>query len=112
MIYHDSEASWPNGASESRLIRVSVAGRRPAVRPPNVRPRSNRPQGGQMIEIIPQVVDAAFLYFHTRCSTGDEMAPFVDEMRKGLPNTYIWAGDGCIEGRSDDPIMGNALSTA
>ena len=63
-----------------------------------------------MIEIIPNVVDAAFLYFHTRCSTGDEIAPFVDEIQKGLPNTYIWAGDGCIEGKSDDPIMGNAVS--
>lgn len=30
-----------------------------------------------MIEIIPNRVDTAFLYFHTRCSTGDEIAPFV-----------------------------------
>ena len=63
-----------------------------------------------MIEIIPDVVDTAFLYFHTRCSSGDEVAPFVDEIRKELPNTYIWAGDGCIEGKSDDPIMGKAVS--
>jgi len=63
-----------------------------------------------MIEIIPNVVDTTFLYFHTRCSAGDEIAPFVDEIRKGLPNTYIWAGDGCIEGKSDDPIMGKAVS--
>jgi len=63
-----------------------------------------------MVEIVPNVVDTAFLYFHTRCSTGDEIAPFVDEIRKGLPNTYIWAGDGCIEGESDDPIMGKAVS--
>ena len=47
-----------------------------------------------MIEIIPGVVDSAFLYFHTRCSSGDEIAPFVDEIRRGLPNTYLWAGDG------------------
>jgi hypothetical protein len=64
-----------------------------------------------MIEIIPDVIDSAFLYFHTRCSAGDEIAPFVDEIRGELPNTYIWAGDGCIEGRSDDPIMGEAVST-
>ncbi len=63
-----------------------------------------------MIEIIPNTVDTAFLYFHTRCSTGDEIAPFVDEMRKELPNTYIWAGDGCIEGKQDDPLMGKAVS--
>jgi hypothetical protein len=63
-----------------------------------------------MIEITPNVVDTAFLYFHTRCSSGDEIAPFLDEIRKELPNTYIWAGDGCIEGESDDPIMGNAVS--
>jgi len=63
-----------------------------------------------MIEIIPNAVDTAFLYFHTRCSTGDEIAPFVDEIRRVLPNTYIWAGDGCIEGKSNDPIMGNAVS--
>jgi hypothetical protein len=51
-----------------------------------------------MIEIIPQLVDSAFLYFHRRCSSGDEMRPFANEIRLALPNTYIWAGDGCIEG--------------
>jgi hypothetical protein len=63
-----------------------------------------------MIEIVPDAVDSALLYFHTRCSSGDEIAPFVDEIRKGLPTTYIWAGDGCIEGKSDDPIMGKAVN--
>jgi hypothetical protein len=63
-----------------------------------------------MIEITPNSVDSAFLYFHTRRSSGDEMAPFVEEMRRELPNTYLWAGDGCIEGRTDDPIMGRATS--
>ena len=63
-----------------------------------------------MIEIIPEVVDTAFLYFHTRCSSGDEITPFLDEIQKELPNTYIWAGDGCIEGKYNDPIMGNAVS--
>ena len=63
-----------------------------------------------MIEIVPQVVDSAFFYFHTRCSTGDEIAPFLDEIRTARPNTYIWAGDGCIEGQFDDPIMGKAVS--
>jgi len=67
----------------------------------------------KMIEIRPRVVDTALLYFHTRCSTGDEISPFVDEIRKGLPHTYIWAGDGCIEGRikgSADPLMGREVS--
>ncbi len=63
-----------------------------------------------MIEIVPNVVDTALLYFHTRCSAGDEIAPFVDEIRSQLPRTYIWAGDGCIEGAGDDPVMGNAVS--
>jgi hypothetical protein len=63
-----------------------------------------------MIEIIPDVVDTAFLYFHTRRSSGDEIAPFVAEIRRELPNTYIWAGDGCIEGKTDDPVMGRAAS--
>jgi hypothetical protein len=63
-----------------------------------------------MIEIIPNIVDAAFLYFHTRYSTGDEIAPFVDEIQESLPNMYIWAGDGCIEGEINDPIMGKSVS--
>ncbi|HTX91521.1 MAG TPA: hypothetical protein VMC09_09910 [Anaerolineales bacterium] len=63
-----------------------------------------------MIEIIPDIVDTAFLYFHTRCSSGDEIVPFVGEIRRELPNTYIWAGDGPIEGKADDPIMGKAVS--
>jgi hypothetical protein len=63
-----------------------------------------------MIEIIPNILDSAFLYFHTRCSTGNEIAPFVDEIQKELPNTYIWAGDGCIEGNQDDPLMRKAVS--
>ena len=63
-----------------------------------------------MIEITPDRVDSAFLYFHTRCSTGDEIAPFVDHLREELPDTYLWAGDGPIEGRYDDPIMGKSVS--
>jgi hypothetical protein len=63
-----------------------------------------------MIEIVPNVVDSALLYFHTRCSSGDEIAPFLDEIRASLPNTYIWAGDGPIDGKTDDPVMGNAVS--
>ena len=63
-----------------------------------------------MIEIIPNIVDTAFLYFHTRRSSGDEIAPFLDEIQEELPHTYLWAGDGCIEGESDDPIMGKAAS--
>jgi hypothetical protein len=62
--------------------------------------------GDLMIEIIPDVVDSAFLYFHTRRSSGDEIAPFVDEIRATLPHTYLWAGDGCIEGQLDDPVIG------
>jgi hypothetical protein len=62
-----------------------------------------------MIEIVPNAVDSAFLYFHTRQSTGDEIAPFLDELQAGLPNTYIWAGDGNIDGTAD-PIMGQAVT--
>lgn len=63
-----------------------------------------------MVEIVPNVVDSALLYFHTRRSSGDEIIPFLDELQKGLPSTYIWAGDGCIEGNSDDPVMRRAVS--
>jgi hypothetical protein len=34
----------------------------------------------------------------------------LDEIRQGLPNTYLWAGDGPIEGQADDPIMRHAAS--
>jgi hypothetical protein len=63
-----------------------------------------------MIERIPEKVDSALLYFHTRRSSGDELLPFVDELRARLPNTYLWAGDGPIDGRLDDPIMTRAVS--
>jgi len=63
-----------------------------------------------MIEIIPDKIDTAFLYFHTRCSSGNEIAPFLDEVQQELPNTYIWAGDGSIEGDINDPTMGNAVN--
>ena len=63
-----------------------------------------------MIEIIPKKVDTALLYFHTRRSCGDEIVPFMDEIRKALPNAYIWAGDGPIEGKTDDPIMGKEVT--
>ncbi|MGA2489569.1 MAG: hypothetical protein ABSF99_05200 [Anaerolineales bacterium] len=63
-----------------------------------------------MIEIIPDDVNSAFLYFHTRRSNGDEIAPFADEICAGLPNTYIWAGDGYIEGQADDPVMEKTVS--
>jgi hypothetical protein len=62
-----------------------------------------------MVEIIPQAIDTAFFYFHTRRSTGDEIIPFVDDIQKALPTTYIWAGDGCIDGEADDPLMGKAV---
>ena len=55
------------------------------------------------------MVDSAFLYFHTRCSTGDEIAPFVDRLREELPTTYLCAGDGPIEGKNDDPLMGKSV---
>jgi hypothetical protein len=64
-----------------------------------------------MIEIIPDEVETAFLYFHTRCSAGDEIAPFTAEVRAGLPKTYIWAGDGPVEGAGDDPVMGKGSRT-
>ena len=63
-----------------------------------------------MIEIIPDIVDTAFFYFHTRRSSGDEIAPFVEEFRQELPHTFIWAGDGCIEGRLDGPLPSPGLA--
>jgi hypothetical protein len=63
-----------------------------------------------MIEIIPETVDSALIYFHTRWSSGAEIAPFLDEIRRRLPTTYICAGDGPIEGQADDPIMRKAVS--
>lgn len=63
-----------------------------------------------MIDNIPNTADSALLYFHTRWSSGDEISPFVDEMRAGLPNTYLWAGDGNIDGSTDDPVRGKAVS--
>ena len=62
-----------------------------------------------MIEVIPQKSDAAFLYFHTRCSRGDEIAPFLHELQAELPTTYIWAEDGPIDGNSE-PFTGQAVS--
>lgn len=64
-----------------------------------------------MIEVTPPRVDSAFLYFHTARSSGEEMAPFLGELRAGLPNTYLWAGDGGIEG-TGDPLMGGTVSYA
>jgi hypothetical protein len=52
-----------------------------------------------MIEIIPNVVESAFTYFHKRHSSGDEITPFVDMISNGMPDTYIWAGNGPIEGQ-------------
>jgi len=63
-----------------------------------------------MIEHIPDSVDSVLLYFHTRCSSGDEIAPFLDELRDDLPHTYLWAGDGPIDGTIDDPLMRKAVS--
>jgi hypothetical protein len=62
-----------------------------------------------MIEIIPKVVDTAFIYFHTGCSSGDEIAPFLDGLQTGLPHTYIWAGDGYID-VVGEPFMGDAVT--
>jgi hypothetical protein len=63
-----------------------------------------------MLEVVPDTVDSAFFYFHTRCSTGEEIKPFVSEIQRELPSMYIWAGDGGIEGR-EDAIMGSAVSS-
>ena len=63
-----------------------------------------------MIESIPETVDSAFLYFHTHRSTGDELTSFLPELQRKLPQTYLRAGDGPIEGKNDDPIMGRATT--
>lgn len=55
-----------------------------------------------MIEIIPENVKGAFIYFHSAGQTSEELRPFLEIIRTGLPDTYIWAGDGFI---SDSPLM-------
>ncbi len=62
-----------------------------------------------MIEIVPACVNSALLYFHTAHSSGNEITPFLEELQAGLPHTYLWAGDGGIEG-STDPLMGRSVS--
>lgn len=62
-----------------------------------------------MLDIIPPVIDTAFFYFHTRRSTGYEIAPYVADLQRALPTTYLWAGDGGIDGADDDPVMGRAV---
>jgi hypothetical protein len=64
-----------------------------------------------MIEIVPDQVDTAFIYFHTARSTGAEIVPFLDELQAEMPHAYIWAGDGAIEG-SEAPLMGQAVNYA
>jgi hypothetical protein len=52
-----------------------------------------------MIENIPNSVDSAFLYFHTRRSSGDEMASFVEEMRRELrfqPGAVLFKAAGVV----------------
>lgn len=49
-----------------------------------------------MIEHIPEQIDAAFLYFHSAGRSSDEFAPFLPDLIRHLPNTYLWAGDGVI----------------
>jgi len=62
-----------------------------------------------MIEIIPKVVNSAFIYFHSGSSSGDEITPFLGDLQLGLPRTYIWAGDGPIDA-AHEPIIGGAVT--
>jgi len=62
-----------------------------------------------MIEIVPHNVHSALMYFHSAHENGSQIAPFLPLLQKELPDTYIWAGDGCIDGNRD-PVMGKAVS--
>lgn len=55
-----------------------------------------------MIEIIPDKIDNAFLYFHSAGNNSKEFKPFLEEFIEKMPNTYIWIGDGNI---SFSPLM-------
>jgi hypothetical protein len=59
-----------------------------------------------MIEYVPQQVDNALLYFHSAGVTSEEIRPFLTQLVDGLPNTYLWAGDGVISGT---PLMRQGL---
>jgi hypothetical protein len=63
-----------------------------------------------MLEITTQAVDTGFLYFRTRRSSGDELAPFADEVGREPPHTYVWARDGCIGGSHDNTLTGSAVN--
>lgn len=63
-----------------------------------------------MIEIVPDRVEIAFLYFHSARSSSAEIVPYLDELHAKLPHTYIWAGDGGVEGATHDPIMRHEVS--
>lgn len=49
-----------------------------------------------MIELIPDQVDNALLYFHSAGQSSAELEPFLSQFESALPNTYVWAGDGVI----------------
>ena len=59
-----------------------------------------------MIEHVPQQVDNALLYFHSAGTSSEEITPFLPQLVKSLPHTYIWAGDGVI---SKSPLMRQGL---
>ncbi|MBN1312334.1 MAG: hypothetical protein JXB30_13025 [Anaerolineae bacterium] len=44
-----------------------------------------------MIETVPDIVDNAFLYFHSARSWGGDIAPFVDMLRAELLGAYVCA---------------------
>jgi hypothetical protein len=60
-----------------------------------------------MIEHIPDTVDRALLYLHSGGASGDEISPYLAGMKRQLPTTYIWSGDGYITG---SPQMGADLT--
>lgn len=57
-----------------------------------------------MIEIIPEKVERAFLYFHSAGTNSVEFEPYLETVKRLLPNTYIWIGDGHISG---SPLLYN-----
>lgn len=55
-----------------------------------------------MIEIVPEKVDRALLYFHSAGTDSRELRPFLETLRREFPTAYLWAGDGPISG---SPMM-------
>jgi predicted esterase len=55
-----------------------------------------------MLEVVPAQVHSALLYFHSAGESAEQFRAYMPQWMAGLPNTYLWAGDGVISGA---PLM-------